>query len=129
MIEILSTGVRVELAASYNVLDDEPIRAAPSDQQVDRNASSVPVRATAFIEFRSPEGTERWEGTPQGPFCVSTRESATKPLFEMTADVFDRASLNAELGIAGYRHTRFAYAAAPRRIDLDERLASALVLT
>jgi hypothetical protein len=89
-------------------------------------ADVVLVRSTAFVEFDAGDGPQRWEATPQGPFEVSTAESATSALLAITDK--EPGDLLGELGIAGMKPARFEYRAAPRRIDVDPGLAGRLVL-
>lgn len=81
---------------------------------------------TAFVEFEEGGEVHRWTGTPQGPFPISTRTSATTELFARAADW--QEDLLADLGISGYKVARFDFYAAPRRIDLADDLRVRLVL-
>lgn len=120
-VAILATGTRFD---EYRLPgeDDEPrwARAAAGDL--------VFVRSTAFVEFDAGAGAERWDETPQGPFPVPLRESATTALLQIVED--DPTSLNplADLGIAGMRPSRFDWHAAPRRIEIAPELAEQLIL-
>lgn len=81
---------------------------------------------TAFVEFDDGTQVHRWTGTPQGPFPISTKTSATTELLRRAADW--QEDLIDELGISGYEVARFDFYAAPRRIDLADELRNRLLL-
>jgi hypothetical protein len=84
------------------------------------------VRLTPFVEFDDGSGRTRWEGTPQGPRAVPLGEPATSTLLghiELLPN-----DMSADLGISNLKVTRFAYSAAPRRVDLETNLAAKLLL-
>jgi hypothetical protein len=84
------------------------------------------VRLTPFVEFDRGSGPERWEGTPQGPLAVPLRERATSTLLGHATSLPN--DMLADLRIYDLKVSRFAYSAAPHRIDLDPDLADKLLL-
>jgi hypothetical protein len=84
------------------------------------------VRLTPFAEFDDGSGPRRWDGTPQGPYAVPLTQSATSTLLSRVEMV--PSDLLAELGISDMNVSRFAFRAAPRRIDVEPNLAEILVL-
>ena len=76
------------------------------------------VRLTPFVEFDDGSGPTRWEGTPQGPRAVPLGEPATSTLLGHIEDLPD--DLLADLRISDLKVSRFAYSAAPHRVDLSE---------
>jgi hypothetical protein len=93
-----------------------------------RAGEVVFVRVTAFVEFDRGAGLERWEETPQGPFAVEARGSATSALLDLVEGQSLLTNLLADLGISGMAVSRFQFAAAPRRIDVDPAIAGRLTL-
>jgi hypothetical protein len=133
-IRILATGVRVDVHPDP---EEALIEAAgafggyPSpEQRADlahwRAGELAFVRLTSFAEFDDGSGVQRWEGTPQGPYAVSVAEPATSTLLDLVDSVDE--PLLADFGISGMSVSRFAFHAAPRRIDIDPALVSRLTL-
>jgi hypothetical protein len=135
-VRILATGV---------LLDEYPDHEAALFEQVHRHGTHLSpeergdiarartgevvfLRATAFVEFDRGAGAERWEDTPQGPFAVAARESATSVLLEIVERNPGLENLLGDFGISGLPVSRFQFAAAPRRIDIDLALAGHLKL-
>jgi hypothetical protein len=85
------------------------------------------VRVTEFAEFDAGEGPQRWEDTPQGPYAVPVGVSATSTLLDLVENS-EGGSLLGELGISGLAVSRWEFAAAPRRIDVDDAVTRRLTL-
>jgi hypothetical protein len=125
---LIGTGVRVD-----EYPDPEPIARAldRGDLERWRAGDSLFVRLTWFVEFDDDSGRhQRWEGTPQGPYAVPVGSSATSDLLAL---IDDRrrdflGDLRGDFGMGGIKVSRFAFEAAPRRIDVDPRLAHRLTL-
>ncbi len=81
------------------------------------------VRLTPFDRG---SGLERWEGTPQGPWAVALRERATSTLLGHANSLPN--DMLADLRTYDLNVSRFAYSAAPHRIDLEPDLADKLLL-
>jgi hypothetical protein len=132
-IRVIATGVRVDEHPSpeAGLLEQANAFGTPlsPEQRADvaswRAGEAVFVRVTSFAEFDDGHGAQRWEGTPQGPYAVSLRRSATSTLLGL---VDHAEELLADFGIAGLRVSRFHFHAAPRRIDVDPDLAGRLQL-
>jgi hypothetical protein len=84
------------------------------------------VRLTPFVEFDDGSGPVRWEGTPQGPSPVPLGERATSTLLSHVESLPN--DMLADLRIQNLKVTRFAYTAAPHRVDLEPDLADKLLL-
>jgi hypothetical protein len=135
-VQILATGVLLDEYPSHEEALLEETRAfgrhLSPEERADlaraRTGEVVFVRATAFVEFDAGEGRQRWEETPQGPFAVGVRESATSALLGIVESNPVFWNLLADFGISGMAVSRFQFAAAPRRIDVDPGLAARLRL-
>jgi len=83
------------------------------------------VRLTPFVEFEDGSGHQRWNGTPQGPYPIALSQPATSTLLGYVDSLPN--DLLEDLGIAGVSVSRFAFRAAPRRLDLEPGLADLLL--
>jgi hypothetical protein len=130
-VAVLGTGVRVDeylgpesLARGMSLVDR-------GDLERWRAGESLFVRLTWFVEFDDDSGrNQRWEGTPQGPYAVPVGSSATSALLGLIDDHGRDflGDLRGDFGIGGIKVSRFAFEAAPRRIDVDSGLARRLTL-
>lgn len=124
-VSVRATGVRFDEADPG---PDQWSRMTP-ERRADRAAWArgelLFVSVTAFVEFDDDSGAQRWTGSPQGPFAVPLSADATSLLMDL-ANVPD--DLLADLGIAGYKVTRFDFLAASRRVELADSLRERLTL-
>jgi hypothetical protein len=120
-----ATGVRFENAAAELISGSPRTPERHAELAAWRRGEMVFVTGTAFVEFNAGNGTMRWTGTPQGPFAVPLGVDVTSALLELAEYPDD---LLADLGIAGFKVSRFDFRAAPRRLELSDALRHKLTL-
>jgi hypothetical protein len=130
-VEILGTGVAIRPATDAEVL---LYRRARADEALELDfsfvygpvatAGEIYVVARTFVEFRHEGRSDRWESGERHGMTIPTDRDPTADIVAIAADAEDMADLIGDMGIAGMKVSRLAWACAPRRIELDRSLTS-----
>ena len=124
-ISVRATGVRFAATAPDSVEGSGLTPERRGERAAWQRGELIYATVTAFVEFDVGSDDMRWTGTPQGPYSVPLGTDATSLLMDLAAYPDD---LLADLGISGYKVSRFDFLAAPRRVELDDELRDQLTL-